>query len=190
MAIILGTHLTCKTNSGDVPRNSCVFPFKESQESSVVYNKCIIFAGNSTPSCAISVDEFGIGMDWGFCSPGCPVVSDGMPVMLLNLFSNVRSYMLLCCWYLVSFVYSFEITGQYGLTNWGKKCSDLGKQQLKTKASCIDAAESLGLHLESSQTAAGYPGGCYLNRGSKVYWNKDPNGQSFPNNRGICLLGI
>ena len=88
MAIILGTHLTCKTNSGDFPSNSCVFPFKESQESSVVYNKCIILVGNSKPSCAISVDEFGIGIDWGSCSPGCPVVSDGMPVMLLN-FLNI-----------------------------------------------------------------------------------------------------
>ena len=85
MGIILGAHLTCKTNSGDFPNNSCVFPFKESKDSSVVYNQCVILGMNSKPSCAISVDEFGNGMGWGFCNPGCPVVSDGMPVMLLMI---------------------------------------------------------------------------------------------------------
>ena len=95
MDIILGTHLTCKTNSGDFPSNSCVFPFRETKDSSVVYNECIILGLNSKPSCAISVDEFGVGMDWGFCSPGCPVVSDGMPVMLLD-FLGFCKYIVIC----------------------------------------------------------------------------------------------
>ena len=76
------------------------------------------------------------------------------------------------------------------MTNWGQNCSDIGKEQLEIEADCIDAAELLGLHLETSGTHPGSPGGCFLNRGNHVHWNKNQNGPGFKYNRGICLFGV
>ena len=79
MVILLGQHLTCKTNSGPSPNKPCVFPFKISHGGTdVVYDECIILAGNTKPSCPIDVDQDGYFNVWGYCSPGCPGVPAGM----------------------------------------------------------------------------------------------------------------
>ena len=73
--IILGTHLTCKTNDGHFPNNSCVFPFENAGNKQ---NECI---DQAKPYCQISVDEKGNSMgnkDLGVCSPGCPGVPGGI----------------------------------------------------------------------------------------------------------------
>ena len=101
MVILLGQHLTCKTNSGPFPNKPCVFPFKILHDgSAVVYHECIILAGHTKPSCPIDVDQDGYSNVWGYCSPGCPGVPAGMSsvtLIWLSFYIDIISNVLIFC---------------------------------------------------------------------------------------------
>ena len=77
----------------------------------------------------------------------------------------------------------------FKLTDFGKICSDTGKDRLHTivdQVVCRKAANELGKIYGKESSWSNYPKGCCLNN-NKVYWNKHVTGQRNGNTKEICL---